>query len=79
MELGWLAHGSGQLVDGVGDVVARALAKEHQGSSDGLAKFRSLGIKQEIVRLIGRTFRASPRRVHRVTSRHTNRAKIDLV
>ena len=44
MDLGWLAHGSGQLVDRVGDVVTRALAKEHQGSSDGLTKSLSCGI-----------------------------------
>ena len=44
MQLGWLAHGSGQLVDGVGDVVTRALAQEHEGSSDGLVKLRSCGI-----------------------------------
>ena len=44
MELGWLAHGSGQLVDGVGDVVTRALAQEHQGSSNGVVTIRSCGI-----------------------------------
>ena len=52
MELGWLDHGSGQLVDAVGDVATRALAQERQGSSYGLVKLRSCGISQEVVRLI---------------------------
>ena len=40
-ELGWLAHGSGQLVEGVGDVLTGALAPNHQGPSNGLVKLRS--------------------------------------
>ena len=31
VKLGWLAHGSGPLVGGVGDVVSCALAQKHQG------------------------------------------------
>ena len=38
----WLAHGSSQLVDGIGDVVTRALAQEHQKPCDGLVKCTGL-------------------------------------
>ena len=44
MQLGWLAHGSGQLVDGVGDVEARVLAQKHPEPSNGFVEFRCRGI-----------------------------------
>lgn len=70
VELRWPAHSSGQVVDGVGDVVTRALAQTHQGPSAGLVELRSRGILQGAVQLIERTIRACPRRVHWVPSRH---------
>ena len=44
MELGWLVHGSSQLVDGVGDFVTSALGEKHEGPSNVLLKLRSRGI-----------------------------------
>ena len=44
VELGWLAHSSGQLVDAVGDVATRALAQKHQRPRGGLVDLRSCGI-----------------------------------
>ena len=39
-----------QLVDGVGDIVARALAQEHQRTRDGLVKLDARRVKQHRVR-----------------------------
>ena len=38
VQLGWFAHGAGQLVDGVSGVAACALAQEHQRTRDRLVK-----------------------------------------